>query len=384
MNILIVSHGVPSKADPQWGCFELDQARALAALGHNVSIVAVDGRFRRGGRRIGYRHQDFDGIDSCVFYLLPIQVLLFARLKIWMRDLMMLYLFRHMVRRHGLPDVIYAHFFFTMSQLELVKRYYPGIPIVGIEHAARFINKSVFSRRERIHIKRAYTGIDSLLSVSPALQDALYKKFGVRSDVLYDMVGEEFLKGTIPSKNHSPFKFVTTGSLEERKAIDLIVKAMPEIEDQSSELYIIGDGPEYGKITSLAVSLGISDRVHLMGRCDKQQIIDLYRQSDAFVLVSRAETFCVVNIEAMAMGLPVISTRCGGPEYYIDGTNGILLDVDDFEGLVGAMNEIERNIDTYKPEGLREFVRSHYSGEVIARQAEGILQAAVEQKKNQK
>ena len=84
------------------------------------------------------------------------------------------------------------------------------------------------------------------------------------------------------------------------------------------------------------------------------------------------------------MGLPVISTRCGGPEYYIDGTNGILLDVDDFEGLVVAMNEIERNIDTYKPEDLREFVRSHYSGEVIARQVEDILQTAVEQKKNQK
>lgn len=113
-------------------------------------------------------------------------------------------------------------------------------------------------------------------------------------------------------------------------------------------------------------------------------MIDLYRQSDAFVLVSRAETFCVVNIEAMAMGLPVISTRCGGPEFYIDETSGFLLDVDDYDGLVKAMDDLERNIERYKPEALREFVRSRYSGEVIARQAEEILQTAVEQKKNQK
>lgn len=384
MNILIISHGIPSKEDPQWGCFELDQARALTALGHKVCMAAVDGRFRRWARRIGFKHIDFGGIDACSLYLFPLKILRSFRLRSWIMDRMMLSLFHHMVKRHGLPDVIYAHFFFTMSQLEYVKRRYPGIPIVGVEHAARIINKSVFSRGETFHFQRAYKHIDRVLSVSPALQSALNTKLGVHSDVLYDMVGEEFLNGAILPKGHTPFRFVTTGSLEERKAIDLIVRAMAKIDDPGSELFIIGDGPERDKISGLADSLGLSKRIHLLGMCNKQQMIEMYQKCDAFVLVSRAETFCVVNIEAMAMGLPVISTRCGGPEYYIDGTNGILLDVDDFEGLVGAMNEIERNIDTYKPEDLREYVRAHYSGEVIARQAEGILQTAVEQKKNQK
>lgn len=384
MNILIVSHGVPSKEDPQWGCFELDQARALCALGHSVSIAAVDGRFRRNGSRIGFRHKDFAGIDACVFFLFPIRLLRIVKLRIWIRDFLMLLLFRHMVRRHGLPDVIYAHFFFTMSQLELVRRHYPEVPIVGIEHAARIIKRDVFKKGDIIQFERAYRNVDKLLSVSPALQNALYKKFGVCSDVLYDMVGEEFLEGTIRPKSHSPFRFVTTGSLEERKAIDLIVKAMADIDDKSSELYVIGDGPERDKITSLALSLGVSNRVHLMGKCNKEQIIELYEKCDAFVLVSRAETFCVVNIEAMAMGLPVISTRCGGPEYYIDESKGILLNVDDYAGLVKAMNSMASEIGRYKAEELRGFVRSHYSGEVIARQAESFLQAAVEQKKNKK
>ncbi len=383
MNILIVSHGIPSKKDPQWGCFELDQARALRALGHQVSMVAVDGRFS-GVRRLGYEHNDFDGIDTCLFFLLPLRLLKPARLRVWARERMMLSLFRRMARRHGLPDVIYAHYFFSMSQLRSVRCRYPDIPIVGVEHAGRIIYKDVFSRNEHLHFERAYKTVDKVLSVSPALQDALYRKFQVSSEVLSDMVGQEFLDGELVRVKSAPFKFVTTASLVADKAIDLVIKALPRLDDQSTELYIVGDGPERGTLANLAASLGVSGRVHLLGMCNKQQIIDLYQKCDAFVLPSRLETFCVVNIEAMAMGLPVISTRCGGPEYYIEGTNGILLDVDDFEGLVVAMNEIERNIDTYKPEDLREYVRAHYSGEVIARQAEGILQTAVKQKKNQK
>lgn len=381
MNILIVSHGIPSKEDPQWGCFELDQARALRSLGHIVSIVAVDGRLRRGWGKFGFLHSDFDGIDACRFFLFPLRLIPNAKMRVWIRDRMMLRLFRHMVSKHGYPDVIYAHYFFAISQLYTVKRVYPQIPIIGVEHAGRIIQNEVFSKGDLIHFDRAYLLADKLLSVSPALQDALYKKFGVKSDVLFDMVGQEFLDAELVQKVHRPFKFVTTGSLVKDKAIDMIVKALAKVEDQTSELYIIGDGPEREGLTYLVSSLGLSERVRLMGMCDKQQIIEIYKECDVFVLASRLETFCVVNIEAMAMGLPVISTRCGGPEYYITEKNGILLDVDDFDGLVSAMNTIGHTI--FNPKSQREFVRSHFSGKVIACQLEKIMEVVVNQKNQQ-
>ena len=381
MNILIVSHGIPSKADPQWGCFELDQARALQARGHKISIVAIDGRFRHEKRRIGFRHTVFDGIDTCVYYLFPLRLIPFRRLRLWFRDHMMLRLFYHMVRYNGFPDIIYAHYFFTLSQLSLIRHRYPEIPVLGIEHAGRIIKNDVFSREYCIRMKRAYKNADTVLSVSPALRDALLNKFGVNSEVLFDMVGKEFLVEEINRKKHSPFKFVTTGSLVEDKAIDLILKALGRIEDQLSELFIVGDGPERDNLSALASSLGLSNRVHFLGMCNKRQIIELYQECDVFVLVSRLETFCVVNIEAMAMGLPVISTRCGGPEYYINKDNGILLEVDDLESLVAAMNTMELIIDKYDPQELREYVRSRFSGEMIAQQAESIMKKTIEQKK---
>ena len=55
MFILLISRGVPTKRDPQWGCFERDQANALRALGHKVVVVSVDTRFRLFYRKFGIK-----------------------------------------------------------------------------------------------------------------------------------------------------------------------------------------------------------------------------------------------------------------------------------------------------------------------------------------
>ena len=140
MNILIISHGIPSEKDPQWGCFELDQARALMALGHRVNMVAVDARFRSKERRFGYRHQVFDGVDACSFFLFPIGLLRIAWLRIWVRDLMMLSLFRHMERLYGLPDVIYAHFSQWAGYAGTILSEKYGVPLVTLEHFSQLID----------------------------------------------------------------------------------------------------------------------------------------------------------------------------------------------------------------------------------------------------
>ena len=72
MFILLISRGVPTKRDPQWGCFERDQANALRALGHKVVVVSVDTRFRLFYRKFGIKRTNLDGIDyfDCFIYFL--------------------------------------------------------------------------------------------------------------------------------------------------------------------------------------------------------------------------------------------------------------------------------------------------------------------------
>jgi len=76
--------------------------------------------------------------------------------------------------------------------------------------------------------------------------------------------------------------------------------------------------------------------------------------ADCFVLPSRYETFGVVLIEALASGLPLIATKCGGPEDIVNCGNGVLVEIDNVELLAEAMRALKRNKHKYDANRLRE------------------------------
>ena len=71
MKIIIIANGYPAERDPQWGCFERDQAFALKSLGHDVSILYIDSRFRPYWRKIGITYKNDNGINVCGIFIFP-------------------------------------------------------------------------------------------------------------------------------------------------------------------------------------------------------------------------------------------------------------------------------------------------------------------------
>ena len=61
MFILLISRGIPSDKDPQWGCFERDQALALHKAGHKVVVLSVDSRVKVKNRKLGISHKNIEG-----------------------------------------------------------------------------------------------------------------------------------------------------------------------------------------------------------------------------------------------------------------------------------------------------------------------------------
>ena len=103
MFILLISRGVPTKRDPQWGCFERDQANALRALGHKVVVVSVDTRIRLFYRKFGIKRTNLDGIDYFDCFILPsiiTRVLLGLRNSVYIRYLQ-LSVYSPILRFHG-------------------------------------------------------------------------------------------------------------------------------------------------------------------------------------------------------------------------------------------------------------------------------------------
>ena len=172
-------------------------------------------------------------------------------------------------------------------------------------------------------------------------------------------------ESNVPGK---PFRFAASGFLLHRKGYDLLLRAAGELCRRGYDLTltVFGDGPERETLEKLAETEGIRGRVDFRGQCTRKELGDAYAQMDAFVLASRRETFGVVYIEAMAVGLPVIATRCGGPEDFVTEENGILIPVDDEDALTGAMEHMILRREDYDSAAISADIRRKFAPETIA------------------
>lgn len=140
----------------------------------------------------------------------------------------------------------------------------------------------------------------------------------------------------------SRFRFLACGRLVEAKGYPEMIDAFAILAGKytNCELIILGEGPQRAGLTQQITSLGLQDRIRLIGFVDNPQ--DYMRNADAFVLTSRWEGFGNVIVEAMATGLPVVATRCPhGPEEIITHErNGILVEPGNKQAICDGMQRV--------------------------------------------
>lgn len=136
-----------------------------------------------------------------------------------------------------------------------------------------------------------------------------------------------------------------------QKRQDILLKAFKEFSKKYNDykLVLYGDGPDCKKIEKLIIDLNLEQKVIIAGV--KKDIIDLIKDAELFVLSSDFEGIPNALIEAMSVGLPVISTKCspGGAEFLINNNiNGLLVECGDSKNLFRAMDYIIKNPDKAK------------------------------------
>lgn len=137
------------------------------------------------------------------------------------------------------------------------------------------------------------------------------------------------------------------------KRIDDLIKVFHKVQQKiKSRLIIIGDGPERENASKLAHELGIREKIMFLGKSNEIEKILYY--SDLFLLPSEKESFGLAALEAMAYGVPVISTDVGGVrEVNIDGQSGYLSALGDINDMANNAIKILENTDTLDKFKLR-------------------------------
>lgn len=364
MFILLISRGIPSDKDPQWGCFERDQALALHKAGHKVVVLSVDSRVRVKNRKLGISHRNIDGVDLYNLYWFPNVIFrpIIYRLMLFIISWQLDYLYKKVVKIHGTPDVVYSHYLLnSYAALNLKKKY--NLPVVAIEHWSE-VNKDILKPYVQYLGNSVYTTVDKVISVSDSLKSMISKHFNVDSLVVHNLVGEGF--GYKLPSYHTSFNFVTVGSLFHIKGYDILIEAFAKIANNNNfKLTIVGDGNQRTLLQQLIVKHNLQSKVLLLGRKSRPEVADILADSDVYVSSSRNENFSVSVLEALSVGLPVVATICGGIKECINESNGLLVPTEDVNALSSAMLKITQNISNYNRESIAQDFENRFSTKTI-------------------
>lgn len=259
---------------------------------------------------------------------------------------------------HGTPDILHAHnaLYGGLLAESLARKF--ELPFVITEHSS-FVARGMVSRSLIPRIASCYKNSKSLLVVSPSLGERLEEKVGInRSDWKWvpNVLDPEWIlepmRRDVPKET---LQVLAVGNLIPVKDHATVIRAFAKLEKSLPlRLVIAGDGPDELKLKRIVSELGIDDQVIFTGRLVRKELLLEFDRSCCVVLPSLFETFGVVLIEALLRGVPVIASRCGGPECIVNQTNGVLVEPEDESGLTDAISKVIANLEQYDPEELRK------------------------------
>jgi len=199
---------------------------------------------------------------------------------------------------------------------------------VNVEKILYFFSAPIFKILFNYTVKRA----DKIIAISKKAKD-----------MLTSLVPESKIKIIPPgvdlklwnfypfeSKKSEVINIVVAGYFVKRKAIDLVIKAMHELvffyKISDVQLFILGDGPEKDKLLNLVQSLKLENKINFEGFVNNTDVSSYYRTAHIFVNMSYSESWGQVYLEAMACGLPIVTTENDGSvEIIEDGKHGYLI-----------------------------------------------------------
>jgi glycosyltransferase involved in cell wall biosynthesis len=289
--------------------------------------------------------------------------------------------FKRIVERGFRPDIIHAHVYEAAVPAVIIGKLY-RIPVVVSEHSSEFPRKRL-SRLKIFKAKASFRFAEAVMPVSAFLMSSI-KSHGISGRFLLvpNVVDTRlFYPARYKKSGDGVARLLAVSLLDEthNKGFPVLFKGLAELRLQREDwhLEVVGDGPARRGYEKMVQELGIVGKVSFCGMKTKGEVAEHMRNSDIFILPSLVETFSVVCAEAMVSGVPVLVTRCGGPEGFVDERMGVMVPTGDSQALCNGLNFMLDNLVHFSSEYISEQSAAMFAPHQVGRRLHKIYGASV-------
>lgn len=250
------------------------------------------------------------------------------------------------------PDVVIAFtegvYCFTIAALLGTK-----IPVIASER----LDPSAMTWKRNLLKRLLLPYADWLVVQTKTIKDYFPKNIQKKTSIIFNPVKDEALafsidNGQLKMDNPERPRIISVARLYPQKNQEMMIRAFAKIADKYPDwkLVMYGEGPRRQSLQLIIDNLQLTNRVQLPGRTEK--VVEELRKSKIFCLSSDYEGMSNSMIEAICVGLPIVSTKVSGTDELIqDGVNGLLVDIGDEQGMTDALKKLIQNEELMKKMG---------------------------------
>ncbi len=373
MKLYIVPSWYPTFLHPESGTFFKDRAKILVRNGFDVITIANIVESTKDITRIFKIKNDYPlETDSGIVYK-KIRINPFPkipRLSFLYYRYHLLKLFKQAIKDNGKPDCVFINSSLWAGAALGGYLHINGIKYFVSEHLKEFLIDDGFTLFQKQSINNTYKYASKIIATSSALKNGIIKNRSIDENKISVVPNPADVSSFQIQKDSFPgvFNFISIALFRTEKRLDLLIQAFAKVHQKHKEvrLTLVGDGPEINNLISITKNFNVENIVDFKGYLNKEEIASLLPKCNTLILNSDIETFGVALVEALASGVPVIATRCGGPVDIVDPKTGYLINKGNVEELYQSMVKMIKNHKSFKPEILRETAVRKYGDKAYA------------------
>ena len=367
MNVLVIPTWYPVGEDNLMGIYHKEFTEALNKNGIDSNILFIEReRLKKPLKFLFMKKKEIineKNYNTYIYKMLNLNPISFKLgLNKYVKKLDMA--FKDYLKNNTKPDIIHAQVTIPAGYAACIlgKKY--NIPVVVTEHCGgieRFFSKEPFKKYGDFVLKNS-----TYSTVSKYMKD-ITLNYTNECYIIPNLVNTKLFNNNINRNINKTFRLVMVCALREGKNLDIAFNSIKQLKEQNIDIHldIIGDGYYKNYYKNICNELDLNNEVAFLGLKTKKEIADILKKEHALLIASNLESFGIPGIEAMASGLPIITTDCLGPPEYINDKVGVICNINDIDDMTNKIKYVIDNYNKYDSIYIQSWANKYSAKEVI-------------------